>query len=200
MKTYILIDRSGSMMGSWVEMMGSLKTFMSKLEKGKVHVACFDSSGSLNYDVIHNGKRKEWHDEKVLNFSPRGGTPLYDAVGHLNQIILNDRQEKAQIVIITDGFENASQEYSQIGVKNILKGWEEREFDVIYMGASFDGAYASAASIGISAGKTINMTSSATFSATMDSVATRGAGYASGTLSGDDELSGDTRKAAGETE
>ena len=197
MKTYILLDRSGSMQTNWIETMGAMTTFIEGLKKkSKVHFAAFDGSSHMEYKVILDGKRKDF-DVAVMDANPpRGNTPLYDATGELSKVIAHENPDKAQIVIITDGYENASREWTQDGVKTLVKGWEHAGYDVVYMGASFKDAVVQSAAMGIHAGKTVNMADSAAYGETMTAMSTRNTAYASGSTSGEDDLEDDIRKAA----
>lgn len=65
------------------------------------------------------------------DYAPNGGTPLHDAIGHTIKLL--DDAEKVRpgpvfMAVITDGFENASQEYALPAIKKMIeervgKGW-----------------------------------------------------------------------------
>jgi len=110
--------------------------------------------------------------ELLKGYRPRGGTALYDAIA--NTISKMDsgssKNEKNLVIVMTDGQENASQEYAlrtdgRKRLFNLIKRMEKRgNFTFVYLGANVD-AYAEAGAIGIHAGNTVF------YSATADSVA-----------------------------
>lgn len=204
MKTYILLDRSGSMMTGWNETVGALGAFIDGMKthkkKAKIHLAAFDGVlEGVEYAKVFDGKRKDYRPKVLEAYPPRGNTPLYDAVAALGKVIAADQPEKAQIVIITDGFENASKECNLDAAKAFIKAWEAKDFDVIYMGASFEGATQQAAAMGIAAGQTVNMTDKSAYAGTMSAMSTRNTSYAKGLVSNDDDLGDDIRDAADKT-
>jgi hypothetical protein len=200
MKTYVLVDRSASMMAGWSKTVAAMGEFLAGLkEKSKVNVTLFDSnhSGKLDYLCLLDGKRKKWNPELMALHPPRGMTPLWDAVATLASRIATDAPKKAQIVIITDGHENCSKECSNLMVRKIVKGWKKRKYDVIYIGASFADADVAAVAMGIDSAQTVNMASSAAYGETMSMMSTRNAAYATGEVKTDDDLGDKIRGAAG---
>lgn len=101
--------------------------------------------------------------ELIRDYRPRGGTALYDAIA--NTIARMDsgssKNEKNLVIVMTDGHENSSQEYSlyQDGRKRLfqlIKRMEKKgNFTFVYLGANVD-AYAEAGAIGISSGNTVS--------------------------------------------
>ena len=81
------------------------------------------------------------------NYVPRGGTPLYDAVGltivstgeYLKSKGDAERPEKVIFVIITDGHENASREYQLAGVKEMIQHQTDLyKWQFVFLGAEFN--------------------------------------------------------------
>lgn len=96
--------------------------------------------------------------KKLVNeYIPRGGTALYDAIARTVTQLSNRENEKFLVVVMTDGRENSSQEYSlrNDGKKklfNLVKRYEKKgNWTFVYLGANVD-AYSEAAAIGIPAG------------------------------------------------
>lgn len=198
MKTYILLDRSGSMIRLWDEMTEAVATFAEGIKKN-LFVGCFDSFDELSYQPLHDGKAKDWDARASMKeFGPRGITPLFDAIGKLYEQIEQDAPKKAQIVIVTDGQENASTNWRRGNAQAAIKKFEEQGYDVVWMGASFDRVYAQSASLGLSAGKTVNVADKANLSATMTAMSTRNVAYSKGDITGADDLDDNIRKGAGE--
>ena len=91
-------------------------------------------------------------------FVPRGMTPLNDAIARtaseMDRRELRDGENVA-FVILTDGLENASQEYSRDAVRKLLERLQkEKNWLVIYLGANQD-AFAEGAARGAVAANTM---------------------------------------------
>lgn len=93
-------------------------------------------------------------------YSPEGGTPLYDAIGFiiydeldwLGNTPLEERPEKTLCIILTDGYENSSQVWNQENVKNLIQECrEELDWEFIYLGANQDACFV-AQGMGMSSG------------------------------------------------
>lgn len=194
MKSYILIDRSGSMGGTWAEIGPSVDAYGAKLPAGTdICAIVFD-----NYiDEIWDGKRSGLKDA-LAKVRPRGMTAIYDAIGHLGEKIAADSPDKAQIVIMTDGWENASQKLNNAQARAILTEWESAKgYDVIYMGANFDSIGEQAAAMGGAMNKAVNV-SGGDYRSTMAAVGARGTSYFAGQTMSYDDLE-DTITTAAET-
>jgi hypothetical protein len=171
MRAYILVDRSGSMTGKWDETLSSVNAYVNELAKAKatknseVTAAVFDSTyaagdvNGLQFDVVRKGlPASYWTDLTDRDASPRGYTPLYDAVGRLMAIADKDAPEKAVIVIVTDGAENASKEVTRLGARALLDGARAKGWQVIFLGANFEAVVNQAADVGTRLHQTINTT------------------------------------------
>lgn len=177
---YILLDRSGSMSAKWDETLSALNTFADKISQDKkldprLTLAVFDNQ---SYDILRDEvKAKDWKSLKPDEAPPRGWTPLYDSVGKIiAKADVND-DKRTQIVIITDGAENASREISKDKAKQLLDRCKEKKWDIVFLGADFD-AMTQAASVGVGSNFSIN-TSQGNYGAAMNAVLTRSSMYAS---------------------
>ena len=158
---YILLDRSGSMENLWVEMIGAINGYVRKLglshPNTNVTVALFDSTDGVQVDVIRsNIKAGYWVDVNPNEQRPRGGTPLFDAIGRFAPLAESFGAPKTAFVVVTDGYENSSREITRDGAKNILDRLRSRNWDVVFLGADFD-AFSQSSQVGIGIGKTLNM-------------------------------------------
>lgn len=160
-----ILDQSGSMGGLEKDTIGG---YNSMLEKQKtidgeclITTALFDN----NYELLHD--RIDIHAVSPITdkeYYVGGSTALLDAIGRTIHKIGNAqkhtsdnyRAEKVIFVIITDGEENSSREYSAAKVKaqierqKVKYGWE-----FIFLGANID-AVETAARFGISADRAQN--------------------------------------------
>lgn len=161
---FILLDRSGSMGGSmWTEALNSINAYVKKLADDNVDtgvtLAAFDSNEP--FVVIRDRiTPKTWREVSNSDATPRGSTPLNDATGKLLDLAekgdpAGKQYEKVAIIIMTDGHENASHEYSVEKIKARLDTVRSKGWQVIFLGANFDNA-AQATSYGTSSANTVN--------------------------------------------
>jgi hypothetical protein len=165
MQAYILLDRSGSMQSLWVEALSSVNAFAKELANktdgpsvdSHVTLAVFDSQESLQFDTLRR-KQPALHWEAVTDkdASPRGMTPLLDAMVRIISLAEGDNPDKAVIVVMTDGQENASREVTREGVKAALDRVKAKGWEVVFLGANFDNI-ADASSVGVGGGKQMAM-------------------------------------------
>ena len=73
----------------------------------------------------------------MATYEPRGSTPLYDAIGECIRRI--EAKNRAVInLIITDGQENASQEFNNESIKAFVKQKESEGQTFVFLGANID--------------------------------------------------------------
>ena len=99
---------------------------------------------------------KDWQPVTDREATPRGYTPLFDAIGPPHGLASADTSNKASVIIVTDGQENASREVTREGAKAMLDRAREKGWDVVFLGANFD-AFSQAASLGTAAAHTLNI-------------------------------------------
>ena len=147
---FVALDRSGSMHGErWTTAIESLNDYIKGLQKekieGEVTVVAFDSiwgSSNLNpirLETIVENKSIAYFDPlKHDILSPAGNTPLYDAAANVMERAIERNAKRTVVVILTDGEENASREYTQSKIKDKVKSLQEKNWEVIFLGANFD--------------------------------------------------------------
>ena len=90
--------------------------------------------------IIDDEPIEKVRDLTEKDYAPNGCTPLYDAMG----MSLNALQPKVKadehvlVTIITDGYENASHEYSGMAIKSIVGLLREKGWKFVYIGANQD--------------------------------------------------------------
>lgn len=142
---YLLLDRSGSMQSIKTDTEGGFAAFVEEQKRTpgecRVTLAQFDN----HYDVVYADRPIA--DVPPLELQPRGSTALLDAMGKLITdagtglaALPEERRPGTVIVaIMTDGYENASQEWTHPAIKALVEqqtgrfGWE-----FLYMGADQD--------------------------------------------------------------
>ena len=84
---------------------------------------------------------------ELTDFSPRGGTPLLDAIGtliskagiKLAAMKEEDRPEKVVVIIVTDGQENCSKEYTKEAVNTLIKKQtKDYSWEFVFLAANQD--------------------------------------------------------------
>ncbi len=169
----VVIDMSGSMGGIAQATRDGYNEYISSLKADKdlgdvkVTLTVFDSGWDQkpNIDVVYNATPLE-HVPVLTEsvYKPRGGTPLCDAMGatiHRTEEALKNYKGNPNVllVIITDGKENSSKEFSKVQISKMVKEKESQGWTTIYLGANHD-SWAAGASIGIASGNTLNYSAS----------------------------------------
>ncbi len=165
--SYILLDRTGSMGPIWDEALGSVNAYVDALSKPddgavpdpgeKVTLAVFDHHSGLQFDILRKGVLlPDW--KKVTNddATPRGMTPLFDALARTVSLAEADNPARAVIVVMTDGAENASKEVTKDGAKAALDRARARGWEVIFLGADF-AKFGDAGAVGVAGSKSMAM-------------------------------------------
>lgn len=137
----VILDRSGSMESLRDDTIGGFNAFLTKQksEPGLATLTLVQFDSQDPYEVIHHFKPIGLVPElDETTYVPRGGTPLLDAMGRgINDIEANlgkmqaaARPGKVLVVVVTDGQENQSREFSKKQIKEMVEaktrknGWE----------------------------------------------------------------------------
>ncbi len=162
----VVMDRSGSMQAIQSDTEGGLNAFFEKqkAEPGTAtgSLTSFDDRIEFEYSF------KDLKEIPTFTLNPRGFTALYDAIGltlvklekEIEAIPENDRPEKVIVVIVTDGEENHSTEYTSDQIQAMIKKYtEEFKWEFVFLAANQD-AIKTAKHIGIGAGKALSFATS----------------------------------------
>jgi uncharacterized protein YegL len=167
LSVFVALDRSGSMGGEkWTNAVDSLNEYVKGLQKEKINgditIIAFDSDGmyggasSVRLTPLAEAADIAYFERiDPSALYPAGGTPLYDAAGHVINLALEKNSKRTVIVILTDGEENTSKEYTQAKIKEKVAEVTKKGWEVIFLGANFDAAKYNAGS-GLAAGKLRN--------------------------------------------
>lgn len=146
MDIIFLLDRSGSMSGTEEDTIGGYNSYLEGQKKNNVKITTilFDD----RYEMI-NERTPIKNINKLTRdaYFVRGSTALLDAIGKSINYIDSKKSKKALFIITTDGYENASREYTKDKIKSMIKSHDNYEF--MYIGADID-SYAEGTSLGIS--------------------------------------------------
>ena len=155
-----ILDRSGSMGHLVKDTIGGFNSMIEqqKNEDGDAYITTvlFDHE----YEFLHDHVDiKDVQPITNKEYYARGMTALLDAVGRtiysvgarLNDTPEDERPEKVIFVITTDGYENASQEFTKAGVKKMIEHQQEKySWTFMFLGANMD-AVGEAMSLGVNA-------------------------------------------------
>ena len=147
-----VLDKSGSMQGYEKDTIGGFNTILAenknRPEKIYITTILFDSKAHKLHDRVDINKLK---DLTASDYFASGNTALLDAVGSaiMEGNKPNSPYKNVMMVIITDGEENSSREYSLDTVKALINSVEkEKGWEFIFLGANID-AISAAENIGI---------------------------------------------------
>ena len=154
----VLIDMSGSMYNLTSDTIGGFNKFVDKQKQ-------LPGKANLTVVFFNSVQYNKWLDSVDLKevpklteevYRPAEWTPLYDSLGRLinktgdrlSKIPEKDRPGKVIFVTITDGYENASNEFTEKEIfKMITHQQEKYQWEFIYLGANQD-AWAVASKLG----------------------------------------------------
>lgn len=165
----VVLDRSGSMGFIRQPTIDGFNGFLAEQKKStadeaRLTLVQFDHE----YLVVHNNlPLADVPDLTAETFVPRGNTALLDALGRaiistgetLAAMAEDERPEQVVFVIITDGQENASREYTKAKIAEMVKiQTEVYKWQFVFLGANMD-------AIGEGAGMGVHLNNAMTFSA-----------------------------------
>ena len=129
----LVLDESGSMSNLTNDTIGGFNSMIEKEKKLDVDAHVTTVLFNDQYKMLYN--RRELKDVRKMtdkDYTPGGMTALLDAVGrtiHKMDMVAGihrkDKGNKVLFVIITDGEENDSKEYTYADVKKLIKDRQE---------------------------------------------------------------------------
>jgi hypothetical protein len=156
-----LLDRSGSMQAIADDTRGGFDAFIagerSQAGATLVTLAQFDDA----YEVVFENRAID--TVPPLTLEPRGTTALLDAIGRfvtevgsgLAAMPEDERPGEVTVLVMTDGQENASVEWTKDAVQQLVTQQEKvYGWDFVFLGANMD-AIDVGTSLGFSAGKSL---------------------------------------------
>lgn len=154
----VVVDRSGSMMSMQKDAEGGLNTFLTDQKSGPGRCTVRIDQFDTEYENVTKSVDVNSVEPYVL--VPRGGTALLDAIGktvvdfgeELAALPEDQRPGNVIVVVVTDGGENQSREFTNDGVKALITK-QETEFGwtFVFLAANQD-AIAVGATYGFAAG------------------------------------------------
>lgn len=157
----LVVDRSGSMNLIREDAEGGINAFIAEQAKAEgkrtVRLVTFDTE----YTQVHPSIPAA--DVPPFELHPRGGTALLDAMGRgivefgeeLAAMPEDERPGNVVFAVMTDGYENSSQEWTLARVKELVEHQQKTwKWNIAYLGANQD-AIKEGAKYGFAAGSSI---------------------------------------------
>jgi len=144
----IILDRSGSMFTIKSATIEGFNSFINKQQKGDFDANLTFVQFDNEYEKVY--EQKEIKKVKYLNhetYIPRGTTALLDAIGltinstkkRIKNLDKSKKPRNVVIAIITDGYENASVEYSTKAIFNMIHKREKNDnWNFLFLAANQD--------------------------------------------------------------
>ena len=128
---YCVIDRSGSMDACRKDTIGGFNVFLAEQDpETTININLFDHE----YNELYSGSVKDAQKLTLETFVPRGNTALFDAIGKTIKKAIGT----PIIVILTDGEENSSREYTQTHIKDLIEEKTKQGWSFVFLGANQD--------------------------------------------------------------
>ncbi len=145
----IILDKSGSMstiakqaVDGVNETLGGIRSSQLKDPTQDNYVTLVAFCGCELRTIYDNTPIAEVRDITPNDYRPCCMTPLYDAVGttitRLRPVVEKEKGAAAAVTIITDGYENASREYSGKAIKELIEQLKNQGWLFAYIGADHD--------------------------------------------------------------
>ena len=145
----IILDKSGSMssiarqaVDGVNETIGSIRSAQEKNPDQKHIVTLVAFCGCETKTIYDNVPVSEVKTLTDKDYRPCCMTPLYDAVGttisRVHALKSQDSESLALVTIITDGYENASHEFTLASIRALIESYKEQGWQFTYIGADHD--------------------------------------------------------------
>lgn len=145
----IILDKSGSMssiarqaVDGVSETIGSIKSAQEKNPDQKHMVTLVAFCGCELKTIYDNVPVAEVKPLTDKDYNPCCMTPLYDAVGatitRVHAMKSKEDDSLAIVTIITDGYENASHEFTLTAIRSLIESYKEQGWQFTYIGADHD--------------------------------------------------------------
>ena len=142
----IIIDESGSMQSIKTAAIDSVNETIQTIDSAQrnhddqehyVSLVTFNNNVKTLYECVPVDEVK---DLTTTTYCPRCSTALYDAMGmSLNALRAKvAKEDKVLVTVVTDGYENASVEYSGLAIKALVEELKTQGWIFAYIGANQD--------------------------------------------------------------
>jgi len=139
----VILDKSGSMASKTTDVIGGFNAYIAGLgQEDQVNylfsLTLFDTQVAYRHVAIPLSQVKKLD---IKSYRPEGNTALNDAIGITVRKVEADQPkvDKVVTVIMTDGEENSSREWTHDAVRSLIEQKEkEGNWTFVFLGASLD--------------------------------------------------------------
>ena len=145
----IILDKSGSMSSIARQAIDGVNETIASIKRGQeLHP---EQDNLLTLVAFCGCEIRKIYDQTPIgevkpitkrDYRPCCMTPLYDAVGNtistVHRLMEGESNAIASVTIITDGYENASKEYSHAALKSLIEAYKSEGWMFAYIGADHD--------------------------------------------------------------
>lgn len=145
----IILDKSGSMCSITKQAIDGVNETIASIKRGQEKNPEQDNiltlvafCGCEIKKIYENTPIGEVKPITKKDYRPCCMTPLYDAIGNtitaVHRLMDNEKNAIASVTIITDGYENASKEYSHKAIVSLIEAYKSEGWLFAYIGAEHD--------------------------------------------------------------
>lgn len=145
----IILDKSGSMSSITKQAIDGVNETIASIKRGQeLHP---EQDNILTLVAFCGCELRKIYEQTPIaevtpiterDYRPCCMTPLYDAVGNtittVHRLMEGDNNAIASVTVITDGYENASKEYSHKAIKSLIEAYKSEGWLFAYIGADHD--------------------------------------------------------------
>ncbi|MBO7381863.1 MAG: VWA domain-containing protein [Muribaculaceae bacterium] len=145
----IILDKSGSMSSIRRAAIDGVNETIASIKRGQEQNP--EQDNMLTLVAFCGCEIKKIYDNtpiahvkpiKPRHYQPCCMTPLYDAMGstitEIHRQMEGGGNAIASVTVITDGYENASREYSHVAIKSLIEAYKSEGWLFAYIGADHD--------------------------------------------------------------
>ena len=158
----IVLDMSGSMAPLVHDTLIGLNQYIKDTKQDAIDTGSKITLSLMQFDTVQEWVEKVTPAADVKEvtsevYHPRGSTALYDAIGVMVGELdkTSTKTNRSYIVIITDGQENASREFTRENIKELISKKQNESWNFVYLGANQD-SFLAAGAMGVKIGNIAN--------------------------------------------
>jgi len=147
----VILDKSGSMSTKVQDVIGGFNLYLDELAKEPAvdygfTLTLFDTVVKKRYTAVPLAQVAKLDDS---TYRPSGNTALFDAIGDTVQTVDTNGFDKILTVIMTDGEENSSHEWTLQAIRELIRSKEAAgNWTFVFLGANLD-AFAQGINLGV---------------------------------------------------
>lgn len=182
-----LIDESGSMADVRNETISGFNSFLAAVQAEQAGKEAYALGWTFDHHPPAPVLRPFCDGPLALavplseaTYTPRGFTPLYDAIGgaiaRIDALVAEKSITKVTFMIQTDGAENMSREYAHAAVRAAIEARQKLGWQIIFLGADLKDARSTGTGLGVMAANSMRYDKSST-GMTFNAMATATSAY-----------------------